>query len=87
MHNSSGAPQPPLQRIHPDTTYQSGTAKLALEYWRRQPTDLIVRSLAPGSREALRVKPDGRIVNGNTRIKVLEERGLDVNGLPREILP
>jgi hypothetical protein len=74
----------PLQRIHPDSTYQSGSAKLSLEYWRKQSTDAIVRSLAPGGREALTVKPDGRIMNGNTRIKVLEERGFDVNSLPRE---
>ncbi len=86
MANSSGPTQPPLQRIHPDSTYQSGTAKLALEYWQKQPTDAIVRSLAPGGREALRVKPDGRIMNGNTRIKVLQDRGLDVNSLPREII-
>jgi hypothetical protein len=46
----------------------------------------MIRSLAPGSREALRIKPDGRIMNGNTRIKVLEERGFDVNVLPREIV-
>ena len=85
MRNASGSSPPPLQRIHPDTIYQSGTAKLALEHWRKQPTDVIVRSLAPGGREALRVKPDGRIMNGNTRIKVLQERGYDVNGLPREI--
>jgi len=25
-------------------------------------------------------------MNGNTRIKVLEERGLDVNALPREVV-
>jgi hypothetical protein len=86
MPNSSSPSQPPLQRIHLDTVYQSGSAKRALDYWRKQSTDAIVRSLAPGGREALRVKPDGRIMNGNTRIKVLEERGFDLNSLPREIL-
>ena len=86
MPTPSGPSQPPLQRIHPDATYQSGSAKLALEHWRKQSTDDIIRSLAPGGREALRVKPDGRITNGNTRIKVLEERGFDVNSLPREIV-
>jgi hypothetical protein len=86
VSNSSGSSPPPLQPIHSDATYQSGPAKLALEHWRKQPTDDIVRSLAPGSREALRVKPDGRIMNGNTPIKVLEERGFDVNNLPREIV-
>jgi hypothetical protein len=84
--NSSGSTLPPLQRIHSDTTYQSGSAKLALEYWRKQPTDDIIRSLALGGREPLRVKPDGRIMNGNTRIKVLEEHGFDVNVLPRELV-
>jgi hypothetical protein len=84
--NTSGSSQPPLQRIHPDATYQTGTAKLALEHWQKQSTDVIIRSLAPGNREALRVKTDGRIMNGNTRIKVLEERGFDVNSLPREIV-
>jgi hypothetical protein len=87
VQNSDAPSQPPLRRIHPDATYQSGTAKVALEHWRRQPTDAIIRSLAPGGREALRVKPDGRIMNGNTRIKALEERGFDVNSLPREVVP
>lgn len=85
MPNSASSP-PPLQRIHLDATYQSGSAKLALEYWHKQSTDDIIRSLAPGSREALRVKSDGRIMNGNTRTKALEERGFDVNSLPREIV-
>jgi hypothetical protein len=84
--SSNPSPQPPLQRIHSDATLQTGAARFSLDYWRKQQTDDIVRSLAPGSREALRVKPDGRIMNGNTRIKALEERGFDVNGLPREIV-
>jgi hypothetical protein len=83
---SSGSSRPPLQPIHPDAIYQSGAAKVALEYWRQQATEIIVGSLAPNSREALRVKPDGRIMNGNTRIKVLEERGYDVNNLAREVV-
>jgi hypothetical protein len=60
---------------------------MALEYWRRQPTAAIVASLYPGRVESLQVKPDGRIMNGNTRIKVLEERGVDIHSLPRDILP
>jgi hypothetical protein len=60
---------------------------VALEYWRRQPTEDIVNSLQPGQPEALKVKSDGRIMNGNIRIKVLEERGFDVNSLPREVFP
>jgi hypothetical protein len=60
---------------------------VALEHWRKQSTEDIVNSLQPGQPEALKVKSDGRIMNGNMRIKVLEERGFDVNSLPREVLP
>jgi hypothetical protein len=78
-----------LRRIHSDRTLESGSNRWSLEYWRKQSTDEIVRSLRPGAGNAgaLKVKPDGRIMDGNTRIKVLEERGFDVNSLPREILP
>jgi hypothetical protein len=79
--------KPPLRRIHSDQTLETGSNRAALEYWRKQPTDHIVESLRPGNREALKVKPDGRIMDGNTRVKALEERGFDINGLPREMLP
>jgi len=77
---------PPLRRIHSDQTLETGPSKFSLDYWRKQPTDDIIRSLQPGNADALRVKPDGRIMNGNTRIKVLEERGVDYQNLPREIV-
>ena len=79
--------QPKLQRIHPDATYESGEARYALEDVRKMSTEDIVRSLAPSSREPLTVKPDGRIVDGNTRIKVLQERGYDIETLPRVTMP
>jgi hypothetical protein len=78
---------PPLRRIHSDQTLETGISRFVLKYWRKQATDDIVKSLQPGNPEALKIKPDGRIVNGNTRIKVLEERGFDINSLPREVLP
>ena len=78
---------PPLRRIHSDQTLEAGSNSVALEYWRKQPTDEIVKSLQPGTPEGLKIKPDGRIMNGNMRIKVLEERGFDINSLPREVLP
>jgi hypothetical protein len=50
-------------------------------------TDDIVRSLQPGAERPLTVKPDGRIFEGNTRILILEERGFDINSLPRVVMP
>jgi len=63
-----------------DQTLEAGVGRVALEYWRKQSTTDIVHSLQPGHAESLKVKADGRIMNGNTRIKVLEECGVDEAG-------
>jgi hypothetical protein len=76
--------EPPLQRIH-DAVYEEGIAKLSLEYHRRLSTEEIVESLQPGQAQPLIATADGRIVQGNTRIKVLEERGFPTNSLPRVV--
>ena len=87
MQHSGGA-KPPLQRIHSDAVYEHDPgARSSLEYHRARSTAEIVESLRPGSDESLKVKPDGRIFQGNTRIKVLEERGYPVNDLPRDPIP
>jgi hypothetical protein len=78
--------RPPLRRIHTDESLEKGIGRVSLEYWRQRSTEEIIESLRPGKNEALKVKPDGRIFNGNIRIKVLEERGFDINGLERELV-
>jgi RHS repeat-associated protein len=79
-------PQPPLQIIHSDKTLNTGSNKFSTDYWKQQPTDKIVESLKPkpGNDAALKVKPDGRVFDGNTRVRELQKRGFDVNKLPRE---
>ena len=75
---------PPLQRIHPDSTYERDLeARRSLDYWRKQTTPSIVESLKPGTQEPLTTYPDGRVANGNTRLKVLQEPGYNINLLPR----
>jgi hypothetical protein len=78
--------RPSLRRIHADETLRSGISRFSLEYWRKHSTEEIVESLRPGRSEALKVKSDGRILNDNVRIKVLEGRGFDINSLEREIV-
>jgi hypothetical protein len=47
-------------------------------------TEEIKGSLKPGAKKPLTVyAEDGTIADGNTRVKILEERGVDVNKLPR----
>ncbi len=81
-----GESPPKLQRIHSDDTILAGSNRFSFDHWSKQATDDIVKSLRPGSVDSLKIKPDGRVFDGNTRIKVLQDRGFDVNSLPREVL-
>lgn len=74
--------QASLKSLHSDESL----VPLKLEQFRHLSTDEICRSLAPGQSGALKVRPDGTIVDGHHRIKVLRERGVDVDSLPREIV-
>jgi hypothetical protein len=71
--------EPELRLLHPDSTLSETT----LGFWRTKSIDEIVRSLSPGSEEPLTVKADGTVMQGNHRIKVLQELGYDVDSLPR----
>jgi len=83
---SAAAVHPSLRRIHESVYEQDPEARRSLEYHRTRSTVEIVKSLQADQKEPLRVKPDGRVVQGNTRIKVLEERGYPVDDLPRETI-
>jgi RHS repeat-associated protein len=74
---------PPLQSMHSLSTITSGSNQYSYQYWSAQSTDDIVGSLAPDSDEPLLVRPDGMIYDGNTRVLVLQQRGFNVNTLPR----
>lgn len=69
-----------LRLIHSEGTLRQSS----LEYWRAKSTPEIVESLRPGTDEPLIVREmDGAVMNGNHRIRVLQERGYDVNTLER----
>lgn len=72
---------PPLKFLHSENVL----IELKLEYFRRLSTEDLTESLKPESAGALKVKEDGTIMDGNHRIKVLLERGVEVDDLPREI--
>jgi hypothetical protein len=75
--------QPPLRPLHPDTSLSQATLR-GLD---RKSTQELIDSLRPGQPEALRVRPDGTILNGHHRVRILRSRGVDVDALPREIIP
>lgn len=73
--------RPPLRLLH-----ESSLSQVKLARFRALSTQAILASLRPGQPGALRVRPDGLIMEGNHRIRVLQERGVETDLLPREII-
>jgi hypothetical protein len=75
-------PQPPLKSLHADDSLSP--AKLAK--YRKSSTQRLIDSLRPGHAGALKTRVDGTMIDGHHRIKILRERGIDVDALPRELI-
>ena len=73
---------PALKSIHRDDQL----LLLKLTWLRSQTTAWIVQSLSLHQHDCLKTRPDGTILDGNHRIKVLRERGYDIDALPRDII-
>jgi hypothetical protein len=74
---------PALKSLHPDESL----SRPKLDALQRLSSESLIISLAPNQKDCLKVRPDGTIMDGHHRIKVLRDRGVDVDGLPREIVP
>lgn len=74
---------PPLQPLH----LSSALSQVKLNHYAKLTNAELLRSLEPGQVGALKTRPDGTVIDGHHRIAVLRERGVDVNQLPREVLP
>jgi len=77
--DTSGGPD--LKFPHEETTLN----RVKLELFRSLSSDELMLSLAPGRPGALKVRPDGTVLDGHHRLRVLIERGADIRRLPREI--
>jgi ParB-like chromosome segregation protein Spo0J len=75
--------QPPLNPLHPD----GSLVRSKLETYGKLSDRELIDSLRPGQSGSLKVRPDGTIIDGHHRIKVLRDRGVDVDSLPREVIP
>jgi hypothetical protein len=75
--------QPPLKLLHPDSSFSA--AKLV--QYDKLATTTLIDSLKPGQPGSLKVKPDGTVMDGHHRLRLLRDRGVDVDVLPREVLP
>jgi hypothetical protein len=57
----------------------------SVDCWTRKETDEIVASLRPDAAAPRLVATDGPVMDGNTRIYILRDRGYDVDTLPRKL--
>ena len=73
--------QPPLKSLRPE----SSLSQPKLAQFDKLTTEELMESLRPGQEGALKVKRDGTMVDGHHRIRVLRDRGVDVDALPREL--
>jgi hypothetical protein len=73
--------QPPLRPLHRDESLN----KVKLAHFERLKSEELLRSLEPGQSNCLRARKDGTMLEGHHRIHVLRGRGVDVDGLPRQI--
>ncbi len=74
--------QPKLQFLHSEHALNS----VKLAQFRRLSTEMIKSSLQPGQSGSLKVRPDGKLLDGHHRLSILLERGEDIHSLPREIM-
>jgi hypothetical protein len=58
-----------------------------LEKFEKAATEELLDSLQPGKQGSMKTRPDGTMIDGHHRIKVLRGRGMDVDALPREVIP
>ena len=75
-------PGPNLKFLHSDTDLN----RVKVELFRKLSTDELILSLRPGKSGALKARPDGTVLDGHHRLRVLTERGVDIYQLPREII-
>ena len=73
---------PPLVPLHADA---SSIASKLQQYDKLSNVEL-VDSLKPGRVGSLKVRPDGTILDGHHRLKLLRDRGIDVHALDRDIV-
>ena len=78
----SSSPGPALRFLHSESTLN----QVKLEHFRGASTGHLLLSLVPGQQGALKVRPDGTVLDGHHRLRVLMERGVDIHHLPREII-
>ncbi len=73
----------PLKLLHKE----SALSQTKIDRFSLFTDDELIASLEPGQPGSLKTRPDGTVMDGHHRIKVLMDRGYEVDSLPREVIP
>ena len=73
--------QPRLHRVRSDSAIQAAENASCLSYWQAQSSYVILTSLKPGREEPLVADSSGKILQGNTRVFVLQEGYFDIQAI------
>lgn len=74
---------PSLKPLH----LTSVLSQVKLNQYARLTNEALLKSLEPGQPASLKVRPDGTILDGHHRVNILRNRGVDVDSLPRDVVP
>lgn len=69
---------PPLKPLHSD----SSLSMVKLDAFRKLTSEELLESLRPGQPGSLKIRPDGTMIEGHHRIRILRDRGVDVDSIP-----
>jgi len=73
---------PTLKPLHVDEELSAPK----INQYSKLTTHQLLYSLRPGQPGSLKARPDGTVLDGHHRLRILSERGIDIDGLPREII-
>ena len=73
---------PPLKPLHSSASL----SPVKLAELGRLSTEEIKETLLLGGTHSLKARADGTVLDGHHRIRILRDRGIDVDSLPREIV-
>jgi len=73
---------PPLTPLHTD----SALSQVKLDLFGKLTTEELIESLKPGQPGSLKARADGTMIEGHHRIRILRDRAVDVDSLPREVV-
>jgi len=74
--------QPPLKSLHPE----SSLSRAKMDQYTKLTTKQLISSLEPGKPGSLKARPDGTVIDGHHRLRLLRDRGVNIDELPREVL-